>query len=591
MVAAGLPLLDHSALLSLRITQNIHVPAFPLRLLDASSCRNATSQGLGEAVAHLPFLVYLDLSGTSAVRDRVFLWTLRLLPQLRVLKLRNVYLRDEDLEVIAKAIQIRIRSLDVRGNYLTDQSVPVLLGNCFCAAPGLPHTSRDGVGYHSGRPTFASGDSELAYKDYAALEELQEESYDHQLARRLTNGDVQTSSFDVRSRSGITHLRISDNQLSVDGLAGLIHSRQLCVLDAGSPSTVEELNRIRLKAANYLQYPDIQPTALAHAQRLIPALERYGQALTYLRIDHAIVSEMAPQEEAYPVAFYKLNISDTASEAVYANPLFGEPQPPPYVISDTFTSATADNASGLSNDSSSFIQEQRAALRFRDTANSRGLLPCSLPKVRTLVLTQVPCYEKHRKTTNALINFIHDCSQEAKLADVQAQMLALPRPKAGEIRTSRRKETTEQIFRLKTIVLEMAPANQVLASTLLPSQNVKPSKYVHRTKSSTEDQDSEAFWAAAEDDFSFFDDNAERDQAATATAQSEPLKLAPFAEPGYRPIMERRMRVEELVDVVTELAKFRRERKVAYEDAYKKGKRYVDGYWPGDIHVVRPYAS
>jgi hypothetical protein len=41
------------------------------------------------------------------------------------------------------------------------------------------------------------------------------------------------------------------------------------------------------------------------------------------------------------------------------------------------------------------------------------------------------------------------------------------------------------------------------------------------------------------------------------------------------------------IDVVQELAQFRRERKMAYERALKQGKESVEGYWPGEVKVVR----
>ena len=44
---------------------------------------------------------------------------------------------------------------------------------------------------------------------------------------------------------------------------------------------------------------------------------------------------------------------------------------------------------------------------------------------------------------------------------------------------------------------------------------------------------------------------------------------------------------EPLIDVVQELAKFRKERKAVYEDAVNRSVQHVDGYWPGEVKVVR----
>ena len=116
-------------------------------------------------------------------------------------------------------------------------------------------------------------------------------------------------------------------------------------------------------------------------------------------------------------------------------------------------------------------------------------------------------------------------------------------------------------------------------------------------KSSTEDEDSEAFWAAAEGDFSFFGDEDEAPTTGTRPAKTVPAGSRssayggkdPLNQPGFKPTSERAVRSEEMVDVVAEIAKFRRERKTAFEEAWKKGTRYVDGYWPGEIQVIRPY--
>ena len=46
---------------------------------------------------------------------------------------------------------------------------------------------------------------------------------------------------------------------------------------------------------------------------------------------------------------------------------------------------------------------------------------------------------------------------------------------------------------------------------------------------------------------------------------------------------------EEVVDVVGEVARFRREKKAEAEREWRRGRRWVDGYWEGKVEVVRPF--
>jgi hypothetical protein len=116
--------------------------------------------------------------------------------------------------------------------------------------------------------------------------------------------------------------------------------------------------------------------------------------------------------------------------------------------------------------------------------------------------------------------------------------------------------------------------------------------------SSTEDPDSETFWEAAKHDFSFFAD----EECGLPNAELGPhLPLAAMdglmvADEGvYAPkIKHSGSPVEPLVDVIAEIAKYRKERKAAYEDRVRKRGdmgAIVEGYWPGDVTVVRKSAS
>ena len=134
LCVSQLPFFDHSSLHALRLhtdakpsTGAVTSHTFSPRLLVAAQCYNATSSGLAEALLHLTNLLFLDLSNTTAARDNQVLANLRCMSNLQVLKLRQVNLRDQDVEILADAVKVCIRSLDVRGNLLTDSSFITLL--------------------------------------------------------------------------------------------------------------------------------------------------------------------------------------------------------------------------------------------------------------------------------------------------------------------------------------------------------------------------------------------------------------------------------------------------------------------------------
>ena len=626
------------------------------------------------------------------------------LPLLQVLKLRKVHLRDEDLTILAEALDVRLRSLDLRGNHLTDHSIRTLLCHCFMpsnATSGSPRYGRSHSPLGLAHEDWPIG---LPRPDLAVLDEFQDESYDDRLVRRLTRHVVSRLPFEDLPHSGLTQLRISNNSLSIEGLASLIRSKRLCVLDAGSISVSGVVNRKRSDSGSTPEHLDVQHLELPGVEKLVPILERCGEVLTSLRIDHSIVTEVAPSKEEVDVssAICELDIKAPAPKMGAAGSHVAElddTQPPIYELDSrtsqpTYELASPDSAPGyelegelplirpsaLNNNiqtpeiqtpeieipeikrgeayapevlegpsvgrddeqpvlsatglsplaqgvngirsnqiaditsptpvsngdvrlSIALIEKQRRELRLAQSKTARGLTPNTLPKLRALTLTEVPCYERTRKIVNALIQFIKDCAAEAELADLQARLESPPTPKTRQIRGSTYKHSAREIFPLQKIILEMAPDDPISASSSLPPHLVKPSRYTNRTRSSTEDADSEAFWTAQENDFTFFDDDEECGlplaetsshhvpYAALAEKMVMPAAASANAQPGYLPTLQRPKRKEHLIDVVQELAKFRRERKAVYENAVRRGVRHVDGYWPGEVKIVRGHGE
>ena len=657
---------------------------------------NTTSTSLAEALGHFPGLVFVDLSNTSAARDHTVLSKLKDMPNLQVLKLRNVHLRDDDVQILAEAIDIRIRSLDLRGNHLTDRSIRTLLNLCF-------QTNNNTSGQIPSRQTAISTNlvedwpAGILQPDPAVLDEFRDESFDEHFVRRLTKGLVSRLPFEDLHLSGITHLYIADNHLTVEGLTSLVRTNTLHVLDAGTVESGRVLLRPRPNPSTCPSRFKDHLVVLPGIEKLTPVLERHGSTnITFLRLNHAVVTRAALSKDdtLSPGAcelhaeesFHEMEVTVThemdaavhemdatvptyelpSEEAtpryelpgnsmhIHLSPANGEKSSLPLSRSSSgvkrgsvFAPETVDDeetkkeskeqespvltATGLGHTaqaingiagadrlrdhlteadrskggrrgvelSAALIQRQRNELRARHKDKPHGLSPGTLPGLRTLVLTDVPCYDNDHHVIDTLIEFIRDCASEAELASLQVDLLSDSPPTFKRPRQTQKRKDELEIFALQRIVLEMAPPSSPSTSISLDMYNApltpSPSRLANRTKSSTEDADSEALWHAHESnqDFSFFGDEECGVYATDSNIQlaisSEkmvfPTETAPSARsPKPRPTSTIR---EADADVIQQLAKFRRERKAAFENAKKQGVKHVDGHWPGEVKVIK----
>ena len=296
LVVSRLPFFDHHSLVALRTpirrTPNgaarqsfdeDDLPLYGLKLLLARSEPNSTSAGLSAALPRFPHLVYLDLSYTSPARDVSVLAALAGLYDLQVLKLRGVGLRDSEAEVLANAIGIKVRLLDLSENLLTDMAVRSLLQACF-----LPSQKQ------SNGPSMNSRHIEdwpvgmAPGPDFFSLDILRNEHLDHELLKQLTNPLTGRLAFEDIPHRGLTHLYIADNHLSVEGLASLLKSERLHILDAGTADTVKTISRTQSLSSPTGYIDEVR---FPGAEKLIPILAGPARKnLTYLRIDHAIVT-------------------------------------------------------------------------------------------------------------------------------------------------------------------------------------------------------------------------------------------------------------------------------------------------------------
>lgn len=527
-------------------------PTFALRLLIAEQCRNTTSSGLAQFLLHFPNLVYLSLSNTFAAKDKSVLSNLKYLPNLQVLKLRQVNLRDEDIDTLAAAVGIHVRSLDVRDNLLTDRSVETLLQFCFIAHgvnDGLGN-NREGVLLTAGLEDWPAG---IARPAPHLLADFRDEALDEHFIKRLATASIGRLPSEDLPLSGITHLYIAENRISTAGLAKLIETGRLFVLDAGSIKEVSHTDAL---------------TTAPGAEKLVPVIEKHcSENLTSLRIHHAIITTklLAKDIGLAPPVLFELSAEDRRVElpalpsvfelGTEANtPIYELPGdtlhlvvttapdeetqeahqilPSPGTVApgaveeaylkgedaSTITPtglgsvAQAVNVTGgddVTSDhthtteiSLSLIQEQRKQLRSRQDHNPYALLPGNLPKLKTLTLTDVPSHDPDDHIAKALIQFIAGCATEAKLAALETDLLEHHRPNCQ--RSTGNTKDPRNIFALSRIVLEMSHPTSSSSKTSTP-------RHHYQLRSITGELDCENLTNAAQNDFSFTKNDADEE--------------------------------------------------------------------------------
>ncbi|KAF2227784.1 hypothetical protein BDZ85DRAFT_7635 [Elsinoe ampelina] len=304
LVVRGLPFFDHGALTALRPKpsqdpSSSSPQSFALRLLDASKCENATTSGLLAALKRLDQLLYLDLSYTYPAKDRQVLAQLSNFAGLQVLKLRGISLKDDDVQILAKAIATRVRSLDLRNNKLTDQSVTYLTSNCF-TSHDANHTD------DSQHRSDGERSSLLHYLGPDMLRIYQGDGFEGYLRRSLSARFVARLAFEDAPESGITHLYISENNLSVEGMSAVLRTKRLHVLDARADTRLP--NKLLNTNGDYeIVHPGSEKLPLTLAKK-------YGHTLTYMKIDHEIITKKPPEFQPHSDAEDRSELADTAVE-------------------------------------------------------------------------------------------------------------------------------------------------------------------------------------------------------------------------------------------------------------------------------------
>ncbi|KAG2160951.1 hypothetical protein VTO58DRAFT_104495 [Aureobasidium pullulans] len=649
LVVRGLPFFDHAALNALKYTRlssnrkqlaQAQTP-FGLRLLDASRCSNVTAIGLQQALRRFDSLLYLDLSWTYPAKSPEVLRGLSQFRGLQVLKLRGISLKDDDVLVLANAIQTRVRSLDLRNNQLTDRSVRILLQLCFTLPP---RKDNDGQ---------VMSPSLLPYLGAEMLAIYRGANFEAFLRNEFTDKFVGRLAIEDAPESGITHLYLSDNQFTVEGLSGLVRSGRLHVLDAGSllPAMVAH------DGSFSMEFPSLA--------KLAPVLaESASHSLTYLRIDHSLVTKEAPRSQEgsveptpryceladtsnYPAGVAELShdteVFELMGDTSFAAEVSGDTAVPIVVSPTADTKSTGDfrqrrsgsqdlpipvdaeqmNENGLhvasierehdeataavdrsltpspvvsfrgrSRSYSSVVDERKFRVQTSLT-QARGFHPGILPHMTTLILTEVPSSSPTLDTPNRLISFIRSCGEETALAKLQAR-LDWTLPPGRRTSCSHQKELVRKSFALEQVILEVAP------QSMDQKKRDAASAWRHRgTKSVTQDQDSEALWAASQTDFSFFGEG----ETNSLDSFLEPTRPPPMSimsgmevsvdqpSPQYQRLQNQSAQETQVpqVDVTSEISKFRKSTKSKYQARVAAGEKdpEVEGFWEGNIKVIR----
>jgi len=255
---------------------------YGLRLLEASNCLNTTPLGLAESFKHFPSIVYLDLSKTLPARDPSVLHALRNLPALQILKLRGLGLKDEDVQILCQSIGLRVRSLDVRDNRLTDDSVRMILQECITTTSIARTIVRNRMMQSQGIPSIMQD-----FFGFDLPSVYHTNGQDMFVKSKLTSGFLSHLGIEDAYQTGITHLYISGNNISVYAVANLLRIQRLHVLDVGTPIGARKAELPRMASPSFIS---------GGSEALVPLLEQNGRGLTYLRLNHSVVSRFTSSQ-------------------------------------------------------------------------------------------------------------------------------------------------------------------------------------------------------------------------------------------------------------------------------------------------------
>ncbi|KAF7559293.1 hypothetical protein G7046_g4866 [Stylonectria norvegica] len=359
----------------------------PLLLFSLADCRNPPANAFLGSNA-LQGLIYLDVSGIPGSINDVF--SPGVLPELRILKIRNRSIRDLDLNVLLSCFGTQLWSLDLSKNELTDSITDAMGDKCshpvdlraqghFRVEGGLklpPVLGRDFKGYRTIRESEHSGSFNHPERylvdppQYTGASE--NEPQRHQLSRWDGSGNspMKSDSVDAlvqkfsdkdhadwenvyRDSKGLSHLHISKNRITHLGIENLMRTfkGQLEVLSCDSMPLVGERDldpHIWPKGAKL--YGSL---GLAYAFRPVVAAN-----IRALRLHHSFVTQIPTLESRELSTLSRLYLAETTvlCRSTNAYPQSFAPDMNPRLTSLTLTHIPRRSSGPLINNLITFLK-------------------------------------------------------------------------------------------------------------------------------------------------------------------------------------------------------------------------------------------
>jgi hypothetical protein len=234
-------------------------------------------------------VMYLDLSNTSNTQAWNTLLSFHSFNNLRILKLCGLRLTDQSFPFDALHTWLRLWSLDVRENSLTDQIIDFLLEKCFAPMAPVPPIIQgsDEILYEDPPIYNLRDEADPSYPSYNLSIPVRPDTTDSFISYMKRYADFSIPSSLVlperdpmRKSTGLTHLYLESNRFTSKGIHKLLScTNRLQVLDIGT-----------VKANPNLEYQ--LPHTTPYAQpNTAPLLDRQtGSRMEKLRIHHSLVT-------------------------------------------------------------------------------------------------------------------------------------------------------------------------------------------------------------------------------------------------------------------------------------------------------------
>ena len=661
-MASGIPFFDHASLLALRTEALDHTrslsaqsSAFPLRLLIAAKCINCTPASLRFAFEQFPGLVFLDLSRTVAARDDNVLAVIGCLPDLQILKLRGVGLQDHNFRVLADSLSpkqngqpatrhaYRLRSLDVRDNLLTEESVKIIITRLI-RHDHVPSIDEQRWGLRDQGEYRSLRSSSAALQTMQLLKEFDLDTY---FIRNLSNTNADQNVLQDLDRVGVTHLYLSNNRVSAKGLISLTKTKNLHILDIGSfeyginrltwPFEDHGSSLTYLRVSHLLvtapvrviaqeitdqdkqesQLPDLHEAHGASSSEMVSgahsgfATDMYEdlppyeeQAESSFQAGVSIKSELDPESQKEDNRMPDQSLSPPHAEASNLAAQKSSLQSPYSRSSLASNDLLSSHVNIVDYETHSEIQRiisKRRNLRCISRLDQRALPSGRMSTIETLVLTDIPAFTRSAQLIQNLQDFITDCAMEHHLAIEQARLEQTSCRTMGISQREDLGRRSRELFALRKIVLELIPqrSEEPSETEVFPSPSPTISSRLSKSKtwSSVDDRDVDTFWKAAKNDFSFFDEEQVGHLEAEVSAQhrqSSPLAITTSStgisglgdEPDTAQSEGINTIAQPLLGVVVEIARWRTDKRKQSQAA--EGNTFVPGAWPGKVEIVRP---